>query len=105
MQVSIYTQIYENYGYRWKPKGGDHYVIEVDSRLPQNEINRIVMDWAREALPYNDMFQEYPVDWDFDYPDYDEVFEYLEKDSDLFDADLEYIDYLDSIEDQFKQAA
>ena len=27
MKLLITTQVYENYGYRWKPKGGNDYVV------------------------------------------------------------------------------
>ena len=28
MKLLITTQVYENYGYRWKPKGGNDYVVK-----------------------------------------------------------------------------
>jgi len=28
LKLLITTQVYENYGYRWKPKGGSDYVVK-----------------------------------------------------------------------------
>jgi hypothetical protein len=56
MKLLITTQVYENYGYRWKAKGGNDYVVlNVD---PCDMID-VIIDRARCQIEQdNDSFQE-----------------------------------------------
>ena len=56
MKLLITTQVYENYGYRWKPKGGNDYVVRgVD---PCDMID-VIVDRVRSQIEQdNDSYQE-----------------------------------------------
>ena len=56
MKLLITTQVYENYGYRWKAKGGNDYVVlNVD---PCDMID-VIIDRVRSQIEQNnDSFQE-----------------------------------------------
>jgi hypothetical protein len=56
MKLIITTQVYENYGYRWKAKGGNDYVVlNVD---PCDMID-VIIDRVRNQIEQdNDSFQE-----------------------------------------------
>ena len=56
MKLLITTQVYENYGYRWKAKGGNDYVVlNVD---PCDMID-VIIDRARNQIEQdNEVFQE-----------------------------------------------
>jgi hypothetical protein len=56
MKLLIATQVYENYGYRWKAKGGNDYVVlNVD---PCDMID-VIIDRVRNQIEQdNDSFQE-----------------------------------------------
>jgi hypothetical protein len=41
-RVEVSTQIYENYGSRWKAKGGDEYQIAFDHRPSGDEIGQAI---------------------------------------------------------------
>jgi hypothetical protein len=61
-KLLIKTQIYENYGYRWKAKGDSDYVIK-NFDFSANETNLIVSK-IRSRIEYsNDSFIEKIIDW------------------------------------------
>ena len=61
MKLLITTQVYENYGYRWKPKGGNDYVIrDVDSC----DMIDVIVDRVRGQIEQdNQAFRETIIDW------------------------------------------
>ncbi len=98
MQIQIYTQYVENYGHRWKMKGGDEYLIEVSDSLDYSEISWEVALFSQHLLN-NDLAYEYVIGWEIVGPDYtddlyDEFYEGAEE-----EKYLAYVDYLDSLED------
>ena len=56
MKLLLTTQVYENYGYRWKAKGGNDYVVlNVD---PCDMID-VIIDRVRNQIEQdNDSYQE-----------------------------------------------
>ena len=62
----IETQVYENYGNQWKPKGGNTYKI---LNVPMNEDFEAVINAA--AIGYkNEFSEEYVIGWSVENDDY-----------------------------------
>jgi hypothetical protein len=58
MKIYIYTQCYENYGYRWKPKGGMDYFIPCGESISPVRLDAMV-SLARLKIEHkNEMFEE-----------------------------------------------
>lgn len=49
-RLVIFTQVYENYGYRWKPKGGNEYHIQLGYTTCCDEVSRILVDNHRHLI-------------------------------------------------------
>ena len=78
MKLLITTQVYENYGYRWKPKGGSDYVVKgfkgdataavmaLRSQIEQdNEAYReTVIDFRLVADDYLTEFEQSQLDYE-----------------------------------------
>ena len=54
MKLLITTQVYENYGYRWKPKGGCDYVI----KKFRGDATQAVMALRSQVEQDNDHYRE-----------------------------------------------
>ncbi len=60
MKLLITTQVYENYGYRWKPKGGNDYVVR---NVDPCDMIDVIVDRVRSKIEQdNDAFQETIID-------------------------------------------
>jgi hypothetical protein len=66
MKLIIQTQIYENYGTRWKPKGGTTYQI---LNVPKNIDLEALVHCAVGIEVDNDIVREEVIDW---YPESDD---------------------------------
>lgn len=60
MQLVIITQYRENYGYRWKCKGGDQYVAQVENL---DAIKELAEELIKEVEYANDMATNTMIDW------------------------------------------
>jgi len=61
-KLLVYTQIYENYGYRWKPKGGNEYFVSnISSAVEVDAILETVKDMVEYS---SDSYREYFLDWE-----------------------------------------
>lgn len=67
MKLVLLTQYRENYGYRWKNRGGWKYFVEIDTELSRDDIHiQRMLEMAKSAVEYkNDMAEEYVIDWYF----------------------------------------
>jgi hypothetical protein len=82
-KLLIKTQIYENYGYRWKAKGDSDYVIK-NFNFSANEAGLIVSK-IRSRIEYsNDSFIEKIIDWKIVPDDYLTEFEQSQLDYEGF---------------------
>ena len=65
MKLVLITQYKENYGYRWKNKGGWRYYLNFD--MPENGQDEFIEDLlkkASERVEYkNEICEEYIIDW------------------------------------------
>jgi hypothetical protein len=59
MKLLITTQVYENYGYRWKPKGGSDYVV----KKFKGDATQAVMCLRSQIEEDNDHFRESIIDF------------------------------------------
>jgi hypothetical protein len=67
----IDTQVYENYGYRWKPKGGSSYkILGVDLNADLAAVVR-----AAGVERDDEMFREYVLGWHVEADDWLSDFE------------------------------
>ena len=58
----VYTQIYENYGYRWKPKGGNEYFVSDVASAVEVEA---ILEKVKDMVEYSsDSYREYLLDWE-----------------------------------------
>ena len=65
-QIVVLTQVYENYGERWKPKGGDEYAIHItrdDYYAGYDRLNDIVQSVRSKIEHIGEMYEEYIVTW------------------------------------------
>lgn len=60
MQLVIVTQYRENYGYRWKCKGGEQYVTQIENL---DTLNELVEEVRKEVEYANDMATNTLIDW------------------------------------------
>jgi hypothetical protein len=60
MKLLITTQVYENYGYRWKPKGGSDYVI----KKFKGDATQAVMALREQIEQDNDAYRETIIGWE-----------------------------------------
>jgi hypothetical protein len=59
MQLLITTQVYENYGYRWKPKGGNDYKYALGAQARTAEALAEIVEYFRSKIEENnDQYQE-----------------------------------------------
>ena len=76
MQLLITTQVYENYGYRWKPKGGNDYKFALGHQLRSDEALIEIVEYFRAKIETdNEMFQETIVGYQVVSDDYLTEFE------------------------------
>lgn len=76
MQLLITTQVYENYGYRWKPKGGNDYKFALGHQLRSDEALSEIVEYFRAKIETNnEMFQETIVGYQVVSDDYLTEFE------------------------------
>jgi hypothetical protein len=76
MQLLITTQVYENYGYRWKPKGGNDYKFALGHQLRSDEALSEIVEYFRAKIETNnEMFQETIVGYEVVSDDYLTEFE------------------------------
>ena len=76
MQLLITTQVYENYGYRWKPKGGNDYKYSLGSSLRSDEALAEIVEHFRAKIEQdNQMFQETIIGYEVVSDDYLTEFE------------------------------
>jgi len=68
-KILIQTQVYENYGYKWKPKGGsDYYITNFHGTVEQATVSVMA---HREQIEYNnEMFREHIINWQLVPDDY-----------------------------------
>jgi hypothetical protein len=71
MKLLITTQVYENYGYRWKPKGGCDYVI----KRFRGDATQAVMCLRSQIEQDNDHYRESIINWEIVADDYLTEFE------------------------------
>jgi hypothetical protein len=71
MKLLITTQVYENYGYRWKPKGGCDYVI----KRFRGDATQAVMALRSQIEQDNDHYRESIINWEIVADDYLTEFE------------------------------
>ena len=59
MQLLITTQVYENYGYRWKAKGGNDYKYALGAQERTAEALAEIVEYFRSRIEENnDRYQE-----------------------------------------------
>jgi len=58
MKIYIYTQVYENYGYRWKPKGGRDYFIPCGESISPVRLDAMVSLARPQIEEKTEMFEE-----------------------------------------------
>ena len=76
MQLLITTQVYENYGYRWKPKGGNDYKFALGHQLRSDEALSEIVEYFRAKIETdNEQFQETIVGYEVVSDDYLTEFE------------------------------
>lgn len=76
MQLLITTQVYENYGYRWKPKGGNDYKFALGHQLRSDEALSEIVEYFRAKIETNnEMFQETIIGYEVVSDDYLTEFE------------------------------
>jgi hypothetical protein len=76
MQLLITTQVYENYGYRWKPKGGNDYKYALGTSLRSDQaLSEIVEHFRAKIEQDNDQFQETIIGYEVVSDDYLTEFE------------------------------
>jgi hypothetical protein len=76
MQLLITTQVYENYGSRWKPKGGNDYKYSLGSSLRSDQALAEIVEYFRSTVEAdNEMFQETIVGYSVVADDYLTEFE------------------------------
>lgn len=76
MQLLITTQVYENYGYRWKPKGGNDYKFALGHQLRSDEALSEIVEYFRAKIETdNEQFQETIVGYQVVSDDYLTEFE------------------------------
>jgi len=61
-KLLISTQVYENYGYRWKPKGGNDYVI-LNHTENNEETTKLIMAIRHKVECDNNLFKEHIINW------------------------------------------
>lgn len=71
MKLLITTQVYENYGYRWKPKGGCDYVV----KKFRGDVTAAVMALRSQIEQDNDAYRETIIDFRLVADDYLTEFE------------------------------
>ena len=71
MKLLITTQVYENYGYRWKPKGGNDYVI----KQFKGDATQAVMCLRSQIEEDNEAYRETIIDFRLVKDDYLTEFE------------------------------
>jgi hypothetical protein len=71
MKLLITTQVYENYGYRWKPKGGSDYVI----KKFKGDATAAVIALRSQIEQDNDAYRESIINWEIVSDDYLTEFE------------------------------
>jgi hypothetical protein len=76
MQLLITTQVYENYGYRWKPKGGNDYKYALGASLRSDQALSEIVEYFRAKIEQdNQMFQETIIGYEVVSDDYLTEFE------------------------------
>lgn len=76
MQLLITTQVYENYGYRWKPKGGNDYKYALGASLRSDQaLSEIVEHFRAKIEQDNEGYQETIVGYSVVSDDYLTEFE------------------------------
>jgi hypothetical protein len=76
MQLLITTQVYENYGYRWKPKGGNDYKYALGSQARTAEALAEIVEYFKGRIEENnDQFQETIIGYEVVSDDYLTEFE------------------------------
>jgi len=71
MKLLITTQVYENYGYRWKPKGGNDYVV----KRFKGDATQAVMCLRSQIEEDNEAYRETIIDFRLVKDDYLTEFE------------------------------
>lgn len=61
-KLLIQTQVYENYGYRWKAKGGSDYVVKKFKEL--SKVTEVVMALRGQIEQDNDAYREHIIGWE-----------------------------------------
>lgn len=68
VDIHVHTQAYENYGSRWKAKGGETFVIP-NFTLPQDNLQaagNAAVDAVRNLIEVNnDMTEVSIIDWEY----------------------------------------
>jgi hypothetical protein len=76
MQLLITTQVYENYGYRWKPKGGNDYKYALGASLRSDEALAEIVEYFRAKIEQdNEGYQETIIGYEVVSDDYLTEFE------------------------------
>ncbi len=72
-KLLIQTQVYENYGYRWKAKGGGDYVVKNFKDF--NRVTEFVMALRSQVEQDNEFYREHIIGWEVVADDYLTEFE------------------------------
>lgn len=60
-KLLIQTQVMENYGYRWKAKGGEDYIV---ANVDECDMIDVIVDRVRSQIEMdNEAFREYIIGW------------------------------------------
>lgn len=88
MKLLIATQVYENYGYRWKPKGGCDYTYALGTVGRSSEaLLELVSALRLQIEQNNEGFREYIINWEVVADDYLTAFEQSQLD---YDGEIRY---------------
>ena len=88
MKLLIATQVYENYGYRWKPKGGCDYTYALGTAGRSSEsLLELVSALRLQIEQNNEGYREYILSWEVVADDYLTAFEQSQLD---YDGEIRY---------------
>jgi hypothetical protein len=88
MKLLITTQVYENYGYRWKPKGGCDYTYALGKGGRSSEALLELVECLRGKVECdNEGYREHLIGWEVVADDYLTEFEQSQLD---YDGEIRY---------------
>lgn len=88
MKLLITTQVYENYGYRWKPKGGCDYTYALGAGGRSSEALLELVEYFRTKIECNNEgYREHIINWEVVADSYLTEFEQSQLD---YDGEIRY---------------